>query len=129
MTSILTPEEVEHLRETRVGDPNDKYPFTAKDWHQFAASLESAILAKLAAKAGELPEPERTRKVGWSEEVDFTADQLRSHTAAMAARVEVLERVLTPFIGATLTDQGQVIGLMREDFDRARAALFPAKKD
>jgi len=30
---------------------------------------------------------------------------------------------LAPFVGASLTHTGQVIGLMREDFDRARAAI------
>lgn len=39
-----------------------------------------------------------------------------------------LREALAPFIQATLTDNGHIIGLMREDFDRARAALQGAKE-
>ncbi|MFX3575434.1 hypothetical protein [Ralstonia mannitolilytica] len=34
---------------------------------------------------------------------------------------------LRPFVRATLTPTGQIIGLMREDFDRARFALAKAE--
>lgn len=43
----------------------------------------------------------------------------------IAAAPELLE-ALRPFISATLTPNGAVIGLMREDFERAAAAYAKA---
>lgn len=91
MTTILPHEEVEHLRETRVGDPNDKYPFTAKDWHHFAAAIESATVARLAERAGELPE---VGYLGDDVSYGYDATDMRTHTASLAARVEVLTEAL-----------------------------------
>lgn len=45
--------------------------------------------------------------------------------AAVVQRNELLE-ALEPFASATLTHAGQVIGLMREDFERAIAAIAKA---
>lgn len=39
---------------------------------------------------------------------------------------ELLE-ALKPFIGSTLTDNGDIVGLMREDFERARDAAAKAE--
>lgn len=43
-----------------------------------------------------------------------------------AVNAELLE-ALRPFTKATLTYNGAIIGLMREDFDRARAAIARAE--
>jgi hypothetical protein len=40
--------------------------------------------------------------------------------------VKLLE-ALRPFASATLTDGGAIVGLMREDFERARAAIAKAE--
>lgn len=42
---------------------------------------------------------------------------------ALLAERNELRKALRPFVGATLTDQGHVVGLMREDFERARTVL------
>lgn len=49
----------------------------------------------------------------------------RANARLVAAAPELLE-ALKPFVAATLTHNGHVIGLMREDFERARAAIAKA---
>jgi len=44
-----------------------------------------------------------------------------------SAREAALEKALRPFANVTLTDTGVIIGLMREDIERARAALGEGK--
>lgn len=39
-----------------------------------------------------------------------------------------LVEALQPFVSATLTPTGQVIGLMREDFERAKSAIAKARE-
>jgi hypothetical protein len=128
MTAILTPEEVEAIAlrdefwtEGFAGDRK-------LSWRQFAASLESAILAKLAAKAGELPEP-HTRDGDYAgppgEGVGcdlWDYEGIRSHSASLAARVEVLERALR-------LCRFDSLNMTLADMEFCRAALFPAKKD
>ena len=38
----LTPEQIEHLWETRVSQPCPKYPLEKADWVQFARAIEAA---------------------------------------------------------------------------------------
>lgn len=52
-------------------------------------------------------------------------EELAEAVAALRAAPELLE-ALEPFAHATLTHTGQVIGLMREDFERAIAAIAKA---
>ena len=59
------------------------------------------------------------------DQMDALSDEVRRLRKEKA----VLREVLEPFMRATLTDNGHIIGLMREDFDRARAALQGAKDD
>jgi hypothetical protein len=128
MTSILTPEEVENVW-AGASDPRNE----DMSIHDFAVSLETAILAKLAARSGELPRVDFYVSVAVPEDTPvFTADQLRSHTAAMAARVEVLERAQAELRALVADDAWamsfQTMGQYRSALlEAARAALFPAK--
>ena len=78
--------------------------------------------------------PSRSRYISDSPDVSEIDDYGRAcfeagrsdATAALKQRDEEIERLrvaLRPFTNSTLTEQGQVIGLMREDFERAAAAL------
>jgi hypothetical protein len=144
MTSILTPEEV-----TAAWEASGRWGNETWETHRarISASLESAILAKLASQAGELPEQcgfgldmyghitafrsNAEAAAGMSPGCTvplFTADQLTRHTASLAARVEVLERALRQ-IAALDYSRGAVNGAAYDAVLAARAALFPAKKD
>lgn len=48
----------------------------------------------------------------------------KAHNAKLEAQVERMRLALQPFVGATLTDHGHIIGLMRENFERAVAAAL-----
>lgn len=52
-------------------------------------------------------------------------DEFKANARLIAAAPELLE-ALEPFAHATLTHTGQVIGLTREDFERALAAIAKA---
>lgn len=58
-------------------------------------------------------------------ERDAVAAEQRANARLIAAAPELLE-ALEPFAHATLTHTGQVIGLTREDFERAIAAIAKA---
>ena len=67
--------------------------------------------------------------------VDFSLDhpgfipcdleEAEANARLFAASKKMLEALKT-FVSATITDTGQIIGLMREDFDKARAAIAAA---
>ena len=67
--------------------------------------------------------------------VDFSLDhpgfipcdleEAEANARLFAASKKMLETLKT-FVSATITDTGQIIGLMREDFDKARAAIAAA---
>ena len=67
--------------------------------------------------------------------VDFSLDhpgfipcdleEAEANARLFAASKKMLEALKT-FVSATITDTGQIIGLMREDFDKARAAITSA---
>ena len=67
--------------------------------------------------------------------VDFSLDhpgfipcdleEAEANARLFAASKKMLE-ALNTFVSATITDTGQIIGLMREDFDKARAAIAAA---
>ena len=50
----------------------------------------------------------------------------REDVAKIAEQRDKLRDALKTFVSATITDTGQIIGLMREDFDKARAAAAAA---
>ena len=52
-------------------------------------------------------------------------EEAEANARLFAASKKMLE-VLNTFVSATITDTGQIIGLMREDFDKARAAIAAA---
>ena len=55
----------------------------------------------------------------------YGRDGAVANARLIAAAPELLE-ALEPFAHATLTRSGQVVGLMREDFERALAAIVKA---
>ena len=55
----------------------------------------------------------------------FIDESIKKELDLLAQRDALLE-ALRPFSEATLTDAGHIIGLMREDFERARAAIAKA---
>ncbi len=57
------------------------------------------------------------------ERLRFNVDHCMLTIARQAAESERLRDALRPFTQATLTREGQIIGLMREDFQNAHAAL------
>ena len=52
-------------------------------------------------------------------------EEAEANARLFAASKKMLEALKT-FVSATITDTGQIIGLMREDFDKARAAIAAA---
>ena len=52
-------------------------------------------------------------------------EEAEANARLFAASKKMLE-ALNTFVSATITDTGQIIGLMREDFDKARAAIAAA---
>ena len=52
-------------------------------------------------------------------------EEAEANARLFAASKKMLE-VLKTFVSATITDTGQIVGLMREDFDKARAAIAAA---
>ncbi len=71
--------------------------------------------------------PDGSISVSWSSNADGGERNRKAENAArlIAAAPELLE-ALEPFAHATLTHTGQVIGLTREDFERALAAIAKA---
>lgn len=45
-TKPLSDAEIGHLWEINVGEPTQKYPFTQKDWINFARAVERAVLGR-----------------------------------------------------------------------------------
>ena len=54
-------------------------------------------------------------------------DAQAAEIARLTAELEKCKEALRPFINATLTLDGKVIGLMREDFERASNAIDAAR--
>ena len=52
-------------------------------------------------------------------------EEAEANARLFAASKKMLEALKT-FVSATITDTGQIVGLMREDFDKARAAIAAA---
>ena len=52
----------------------------------------------------------------------------QAEIARLTAELEKCKEALRPFINATLTLDGKVIGLMREDFERASNAIDAARR-
>ena len=52
-------------------------------------------------------------------------EEAEANARIFAASKKMLEALKT-FVSATITDTGQIVGLMREDFDKARAAIAAA---
>ena len=55
-------------------------------------------------------------------------DAQAAEIARLTAELEKCKEALRPFINATLTLDGKVIGLMREDFERASNAIDAARR-
>ena len=55
-------------------------------------------------------------------------DSQAAEIARLTAELEKCKEALRPFINATLTLDGKVIGLMREDFERASNAIDAARR-
>ena len=53
---------------------------------------------------------------------------MSAEIARLTAELEKCKEALRPFINATLTLDGKVIGLMREDFERASNAIDAARR-
>ena len=49
--------------------------------------------------------------------------RLEAKNARAESEIEQLRAALRPFVTAPLTQDGYILGLMREDFDRAKLAL------
>ena len=62
------------------------------------------------------------------EEIASTGGMLgpREDVARIAKQRDELLEAMKTFVSATITDTGQIIGLMREDFDKARTAILKA---
>lgn len=62
----------------------------------------------------------------WMEPISNEARQRMEADARLIAAAPKLLAALLPFARATLTPTGAVVGLMREDFERAAAAIEEA---
>ena len=90
------------------------------------------MLAKISIVAPRQDDQYSIFSVG---KVDFSLDhpgfipcdleEAEANARLFAASKKMLEALKT-FVSATITDTGQIVGLMREDFDKARAAIAAA---
>jgi hypothetical protein len=69
------------------------------------------------------PDPGNDSQDAYNQGIRHAAELAAEYEAGVAQLVEALR----PFTSATLTNNGHVIGLMRDDFERARAALLSHK--
>lgn len=133
-TSILSPEQVRSAFERATSEcwprPGTFCGLSAQNVTDFAAAIEAAVIARLAERAGVMPKPllEGVDHELWGQNITtdcFTADQLRTHTASLAARVEVLTEALRFFV-----EHPGVHQLCTPDsraMQAARATLNPTK--
>lgn len=87
---------------------------TPGPWHYFCSGFGHTVYS------GTMDNPTIVHDRSWQGDGRAEAD------ARLIAAAPDLLKALLPFIGATLTADGKIIGLMREDFDRARAAVAKA---
>jgi hypothetical protein len=92
-----------------------------------ATSLRDKIMALPARHVYEGHGHQSVYAEGHRDARHAAAELASEYEASQDALVEQLVEALRPFTSATLTHNGHVIGLMREDFERARAALAAAQ--
>ena len=142
MNEVLAKRLRDHARHVMPGYPNDLCSEAAD-----AIEAKDAEIERLRIAAGDAREKSTTSylravesRTAWrarAEQAEAEIARLKdalgdpdgtiAHADAIESRAEQAERalaeaveVLRPFTGATLTDDGQIIGLMREHFAAAR---------
>lgn len=126
-TSILSSEEVVALAR-KVGAPIN----TGKTACNFAAAIEAAVVAKLAKRAGVMPEQERRfcAEQGLVVANGYTHASFRTYGASLAARVDVLTEALAwreQFEPRAGEDANERFERIAEAFYRETGHLRPGK--